>query len=35
MKHRVDLTALAIYWYWVVGVWLVIYAVVYFTPRLS
>jgi heme/copper-type cytochrome/quinol oxidase subunit 3 len=35
MKHRVDITALAIYWYWVVGVWLVIYGIVYFTPRLG
>jgi heme/copper-type cytochrome/quinol oxidase subunit 3 len=35
MKHRVDITALAVYWYWVVGIWLVLYAVVYLTPRLS
>jgi len=33
MKHRLDMTALAIYWYWVVGVWLVIYGVVYWSPR--
>jgi heme/copper-type cytochrome/quinol oxidase subunit 3 len=35
MKHRVDMTALAIYWYWVVGIWLVLYGVIYFTPRMS
>jgi heme/copper-type cytochrome/quinol oxidase subunit 3 len=33
MKHRVDIVTLAIYWYWVVGIWLLIYGVVYFTPR--
>jgi len=33
MKHRVDIVTLAVYWYWVVGIWLLIYAVVYFTPR--
>jgi heme/copper-type cytochrome/quinol oxidase subunit 3 len=35
MKHRVDITALAVYWYWVAGIWLVLYGVVYFTPRLG
>jgi cytochrome c oxidase subunit III len=35
MKHRVDIVTLAIYWYWVVGIWLLIYGVVYFTPRLG
>jgi heme/copper-type cytochrome/quinol oxidase subunit 3 len=35
MKHRVDITALAVYWYWVAGIWMVLYAVVYFAPRLS
>ena len=35
MKHRVDIVTLAIYWYWVVAVWLVIYGVVYFTPRIG
>jgi heme/copper-type cytochrome/quinol oxidase subunit 3 len=34
MKHRLDITALGIYWYWVVGVWVVLYGVVYFTPRM-
>jgi cytochrome c oxidase subunit 3 len=35
MKHRVDIVTLGVYWYWVVGVWLFIYAIVYFTPRLG
>jgi heme/copper-type cytochrome/quinol oxidase subunit 3 len=35
MKHRVDITALAVYWYWVVGIWLLLYAIIYFTPRLG
>lgn len=33
MKHRLDMTALAIYWYWVVGIWLLVYTVVYWSPR--
>jgi heme/copper-type cytochrome/quinol oxidase subunit 3 len=33
MKHRVDITAVAVYWYWVVAVWLLLYAIIYFTPR--
>jgi len=35
MKHRVDIVTLAVYWYWVVGIWLLIYTVVYFTPRIG
>jgi cytochrome c oxidase subunit 3 len=35
MKHRVDMVTLAVYWYWVVGVWLVLYSIVYFTPRFA
>jgi cytochrome c oxidase subunit III len=35
MKHRVDVVTVAVYWYWVVGVWLVLFAIVYFTPRLD
>jgi heme/copper-type cytochrome/quinol oxidase subunit 3 len=35
MKHRVDMTALAVYWYWVVGVWIVLYAIIYFAPRVG
>jgi len=35
MKHRVDIVTLAVYWYWVVAMWLLIYAIVYFTPRIG
>ena len=35
MKHRVDVVTVAVYWYWVVTMWLIIFAVVYFTPRLD
>jgi heme/copper-type cytochrome/quinol oxidase subunit 3 len=35
MKHRVDIVALAVYWYWVVGMWCVLYSIVYFAPRLG
>jgi cytochrome c oxidase subunit III len=35
MKHRVDIVTLAVYWYWVVGFNLLIYGIVYFTPRLG
>ena len=34
MKHRVDIATLAIYWYWVVAIWLLLYAIIYFTPRM-
>ena len=32
-KHRLDLSLLAIYWYFVVASWAVIYAVVFLSPR--
>lgn len=35
MKHRVDVVTIAVYWYWVVGVWLVLFAIIYFTPRMD
>ena len=35
MKHRVDIVTLAIYWYWIVGIWLVLFSILYFTPRLG
>ena len=35
MKHRVDVVTVAVYWYWVVGVWLILFAIIYFTPRLD
>lgn len=33
MKHRVDITVVAVYWYWVAAVWLPLYAMLYFVPR--
>lgn len=35
MKHRVDIVTVAIYWYWLVGVWFVLFGILYFTPRLG
>jgi cytochrome c oxidase subunit III len=35
MKHRVDIVTVAIYWYWVTAIWLILYAIIYFTPRLG
>jgi heme/copper-type cytochrome/quinol oxidase subunit 3 len=35
MKHRVDIVTVAVYWYWVVAIWIVLYAIIYFTPRLG
>ena len=32
-KHRLDITVLAVYWYWIAGVWIPLYAIIYFTPR--
>jgi cytochrome c oxidase subunit 3 len=34
-KHLLDLTVLAVYWYWVVGVWLVLFAIIYLIPRFT
>jgi heme/copper-type cytochrome/quinol oxidase subunit 3 len=33
-KHRLDLNMLALYWYFVVGAWAILYPVLYFGPRL-
>lgn len=35
MKHRVDIVTVAVYWYWVTVIWLILYAIIYFTPRLG
>jgi cytochrome c oxidase subunit 1/cytochrome c oxidase subunit I+III len=35
MKHRVDIVTVGVYWYWVVTMWLVLFAIIYFTPRLD
>jgi cytochrome c oxidase subunit 3 len=34
-KHAIDLTVMAVYWYWIVGVWLVLFSIVYIYPRLA
>jgi len=33
-KHGLDITLAGVYWYWSVAVWVIIYAVVYWTPRI-
>lgn len=33
LHRRVDLTTVALYWYWVVGIWVPFYVVLYFAPR--
>jgi heme/copper-type cytochrome/quinol oxidase subunit 3 len=33
-KHALDMRVSAIYWYWVVGVWVLLYALIYLSPRL-
>jgi hypothetical protein len=35
MKHRVDIVTVGVYWYWVVAIWLILYPIIYFTPRLD
>ena len=32
-KHARDIRVTAIYWYWVVGMWVILYTVVYLSPR--
>lgn len=34
-KHLLDLTVLAVYWYWVVGIWLALFGIVYLVPRFT
>ena len=33
-SHALDVTVTAVYWYWVVGIWLLLYGLIYFGPRL-
>jgi heme/copper-type cytochrome/quinol oxidase subunit 3 len=33
-KHARDIRVTAVYWYWVVGIWLIMYAIVYWSPRM-
>jgi cytochrome c oxidase subunit 3 len=35
VKHRIDLTVTASYWYWVVAMWVIFYPVIYWVPRFS
>jgi len=32
-KHALDLTVMAVYWYWIVGIWVLLYSLVYLAPR--
>jgi cytochrome c oxidase subunit III len=32
-KHERDIRVNAVYWYWIVGIWIPIYAIIYFGPR--
>jgi cytochrome c oxidase subunit 3 len=32
-KHMLDLTVTASYWYWIVGIWVLLYTLVYWGPR--
>jgi heme/copper-type cytochrome/quinol oxidase subunit 3 len=33
-KHALDLTVMAVYWYWIVGMWVVLFPIVYLLPRI-
>ena len=33
-KHALDTTVAAVYWYWIVGIWIVLFPVVYLVPRM-
>jgi heme/copper-type cytochrome/quinol oxidase subunit 3 len=33
-KHALDLTVTATYWYWIVGMWVLLFPLIYLTPRL-
>jgi cytochrome c oxidase subunit III len=33
-SHALDVTVTAVYWYWVVGIWILLYGIIYFGPRL-
>jgi cytochrome c oxidase subunit 3 len=35
MKHRVDIVTVAVYWYWVTAIWVLLYAIIYFVPRVT
>jgi len=33
-KHALDVTVAAIYWYWIVGTWILLYVLVFWGPRI-
>jgi cytochrome c oxidase subunit 3 len=33
-KHALDITVTAVYWYWIAGVWILLYTLIYFGPRI-
>ena len=33
-KHALDLTVTAVYWYWIVGIWVLLYGLVCWVPRI-
>jgi cytochrome c oxidase subunit III len=33
-KHVRDIRVGAVYWYWIVGIWIPLYAIIYFGPRI-
>jgi heme/copper-type cytochrome/quinol oxidase subunit 3 len=33
IKHARDIRVTAVYWYWIAGIWLLLYVVVYLSPR--
>lgn len=33
-KHALDLTVAAVYWYWIVAMWVVLFPIVYLVPRM-
>jgi heme/copper-type cytochrome/quinol oxidase subunit 3 len=33
-KHERDIRVGAVYWYWIVGIWIPLYAIIYFGPRI-
>jgi cytochrome c oxidase subunit III len=32
-KHALDLTVMAVYWYWIVAMWIVLFPILYIFPR--
>jgi cytochrome c oxidase subunit 3 len=34
-KHALDLTVTAVYWYWIVGIWIPLYFLIYIVPRFA